>query len=436
MIDLLRKLFSPERKANRLEIDLQRAISANNQQKATSIFCKLFVFLLREKKAQLLSNLVLSYGSKIENITSLESEISSVYLQQAVSFLEENKLDSAALMICDYFGYDVEAINILAKRARASDLSMRLLEDNIVDKELLHTAVIFWEKYHGDIGKSPSMRNILINIAKFAPESIPDNPRVKEVVGQFKEAAVLYVTEGDLFSAARCYENAEMYGEACNIYEHLGDNERASRAAESSGDMEKALELVVNPERKVKLLIRTERFLEAREFAAGLESPDEYLDLIKERAKQRMEVRIKSREFIDALDLADVAECEFAEREEILLLGRQHFDRKLTSAASEEDIKSIYREGVKLEEKAGHFEEAGRIAEEVLGDLDLASLLYEKANLFHKAIGTASGLIRLAELHEKGGSLLEAARLYESAGQYDKAFALYESIQQYNKAIE
>jgi molecular chaperone DnaK len=340
-------------------------------------------------------------------------------------------------MICDRFGYDTEAIEILAKRGRANDLIMHIVKDNIIYEELLGTAVTLWERYRGDIRKSSVMSNGLINIAKSAPESIPDNPRVREIIGQFKEAAILYVKEGDLRNAARCYENAEMYEDACRIYEQAGDNEKASRAAESLGDLEKALELVVSPERKFKLLIRMERFLEAREFAAGFESPDEYFDLIKEQAKQRMEVKIKGHDFIGAMELADVAECESTKREEILLLGRQHFDRRITSAASEEDIKSIYRDRVKLEEKAGHFEKAGRLAEEVLGDLALASFLYEKANLFNRAIDTASeDSDRLAKLHEKGGNLLKAAKLYESAEQYDRAFALYESIQYFNKAVE
>jgi hypothetical protein len=447
MTNFLKTYFLPEKKAARFEKELQKAVLVNNQQKIISIFCKEFMLLFMKKKALLLSNLILSYLSNIDNITSLEKKISSVCLKQAVSFLEENKLDSAALKICDHFGFDMEAIEIIAKRGRANELTMHITKDNVVDKELLQTAIMCWEKYNGDVRESPTISNVLKNIAEFSRESIPDNPRVREIIGQFKEAAFLHVKERDLGSAARCYENAEMFLEACKIYEDIGDIEGVSRAAESFGDLEKALKFVVKPERKVKLLIRMERFFEAREFAAGLESPDEYFDLIKEKARKRMEVKIKSRDFIGAMELADVAECEFSEREEILLLGRQHFDGRVASAASEEDIKSIYRDRVKLEEIAGHFEEAGRIAEEVLKNLNLASLLYEKANLFNRAINAASGQfegqedrndakIRLAELHEKGGNLLDAAKLYESAGIFEKAYTLYESIQHFNKAIE
>lgn len=236
-----------------------------------------------------------------------------------------------------------------------------------------------------------------------------------------------------------------MYQEAGNIYEDIGDREGVSRAAEFLNDFEKSLKFVVKPQRKFNLLIRMGRFSEAREFAAGLESPDKYFDLIKDAAKKLMEVKIKSYDFISAIELAYVAECESSKLQEILFLGRQYFDRKISSASSN-DIKSIYRNRVKFEEKAENFEEAGKIAEEVLNDLKLASLLYEKANLFNRAINAASEVevpkdrneakIRLAQLHEKGGNILNSAKLYESAGIFDKASALYESIQHFNKAIE
>jgi tetratricopeptide (TPR) repeat protein len=147
------------------------------------------------------------------------------------------------------------------------------------------------------------------------------------------------------------------------------------------------------------------------------------------------------------MELADIAECSPLEKEEILSLGRKYYDQQLTSATSDEEIRVIYRNRGKLEEKAGNFEEAGRIAEEILKDLQLASLLYEKANLFNRAIHTTtesigkqedetSAKIRLAELHEKGGNLLRAAQLYEQAAIFDKSYFLYEKLQNFQKAIE
>ena len=446
-VNLVDILFSPERRAARLEKDLQAALLAKDQEKATSVFCRSFLLMLQKEKARLLADLVLSYAPQIGSAIALVKHIPSTELRQAIRLLEERHLDSAALVLCDCAGHDAKAIEILARRGRASELAMRMAKDNMIDRELLETAVASWEEYNGDIRSSPAMSHMLISVATFAPEGIPDNPRARQIAGQFEEAAALYIKGGDLSSAALCYEEAGMYGEAFTIHESLGDNERASRAAEALGDLEKALELVVSPERKFRLLLRTERFLEAREFAIGLEDPGKYFELIKEQAGRRMEVRVKGHDFIAALELAEFAECEPAEREEIVMLGRQRFDRQIASAQSQEEITSIYQERVRLEEKAGHFVEAGELAERVLGDLERASFLYEKAGLFDRAIGAISAHpagsadrdaanIRLAELHEKGGSLLKAASVYEAIGLYDKAFRLYEDSEHFNKAIE
>lgn len=451
MKNFLEAYFSPEKKASRLEKKLQNAVSLNNQKKIVSIFCEEFLFLLKKGKTGILANLILSHGSKIKDVSLAENKITSANLKKAIGLLEENKLgvcQSAALKICDCFGYKINAIEILAKQSRANDMVAQITVNNVTDKELLQVAVMYWEKYNGDVRENPAIYSALKNIAKFSIGIIPkNNPRVMEVIEQFKEAALLYAKEGYLKDAARCYEEAKMYQEACKVYEDIKDNEGISRTAEALGDLERALKFVVKPERKAKLLIQMGKFSEARKFTAGLESPDEYFVLIKETAGKRMDVKIKSHDFIGALELAYIAEVAPSKKEEILMLGRQHFDEKLVSAVSEEDIKAVYRDRVKLEELAGNFEEAGKIAEEILNDLNLASLLYEKANLFNRAIGTASeyideqkagkdAKIRLAELHEKGGNLLSAAKLYESAGWYDKAYGIYESTRHFTKAIE
>jgi molecular chaperone DnaK len=446
-MDRLAKRFSsPEKKAARFEKDLRSAVLAHDRQKIASAFGSEFQFLLRERRAEPLSGLILEYLREIEDVASFEKNIPSGQLRQAISFLTDNQFDPAALMLCDFCGYKQEAIELLARRGRANELAVRLSQDNVYDKELLHSAVTFWEKYNGDISMNPTWEDVLINIAKFAPESIPDNPRVKEIAGQFKEAAILYAQEGELRGAARCYERAGMYVEASAIYERLGDNEHASQAAESAGDLERALAFAVKPERRLKLLIRLERFIEAREYAAGVEKPDEYFDLIKTQAKQRLAVRMRAHDYGGALELAALAEIEPAEKQTIVLLGRQEFDQRIISAASQDDLQTIYRDRIAFEEKAGHFEEAGKLAEEVLGDHLRASFLYEKANLYNRAIEAVSeqmaeqadgsaGSIRLAELHERGGNLLKAARLYETAGRYDKAAALFESARRFDQAI-
>ncbi len=50
-----------------------------------------------------------------------------------------------------------------------------------------------------------------------------------------------------------------------------------------------------------------------------------------------MEIKVKGYDFISAMELADDAECENAEKEEILQKGRQHFAKKLASVISKED---------------------------------------------------------------------------------------------------
>jgi molecular chaperone DnaK len=437
MVWILKQYFSVEKRANRLEVVLQKAISSNNLQTAVSCFSKEYRLLFKHQKGALLSKLILAYGSKIEDISLLKKSLSQVDLKESVSFLLEHKYDSAALKVCELFAFDTQVIQLLAKAGNANELAAYLAKDNF-DKESLETVVFFWEKYNGDIRKSPAMCNVFINIGKVADHIIPDIARVKQIMGQLEKAALLYLKEKNLSSAAMCYEQAGMHKEAFELYLELEDKEGSSRTAEALGDFEKALEYVVKPERRIILLIKTERFVEARKFASGLIAPDKYFKLIKEKATERMTARIKAHDFIGALELADVAECDDHKIQEILLLGRQHLNR---SIASSSDDKSVYRDRVRLEEKAGNFEEAGRLAEEVLEDRNLASLLYEKANLFNRAISVTGGdskdrLIRVAKLHEKGGNLLSAAKLYESVGDFAKAYAIYESIQHFGKAIE
>lgn len=447
MIKFIKSYFAPENRIIRIDKKLQKALSQNVPQAVITIFSKGFLYLLRVRRHDLLSRFAVSYLNKISDTATLRNTLQPKEIKDAIALLDATKEDSSALCICDYFGLKDDAIEILAKRGRANDLAMRIAKEQNLDKGILSIAVAHWEKYNGDITKSPTMTETVRNIGRFSSECLPENPRVKEIVGQKKEAAVLYEKESDFANAARCYEEIEMYSQACALYAGIKDNEGVSRTAEALGDLVKALQFVVKPDRKVKLLIRLERFIEAHKYAAGLESPEEYFALIREKAKLRMGVKVKTHNFIEAMELADVAECTTAEKDEILLQGRKYFDQQLTSASSDEDIRNIYRDRVKLEEKAGKFEEAGKIAEEILKDLKLASLLYEKANLFNRAIHATSetieehkdepsAKIRLAELHEKGGNLVSAAQLYEQGSFFDKAFILYEKLQNFQKAIE
>jgi len=432
----LRALFSAEARATWLENQLKRANQAGDQKKIQVLYCKLFVLLLKQEEADQLSNLVLTYAPIIDISSWVKVGISSTSMRLALIMLEENGLDTAALAISDYGGYEEKAIELLAKRGDVDELTARIINGNVVDKKMLRTAVDVWEQYHGDIRMSPRMSHMMCLIATFSPESLPRNPRVIESSGQYEQAAGLYAKTEDFLNAANCYEKAEMFEQAFKLYQGLGNSEGISRMAESLGNLEDALQFAVNPERRFNLLLKMERFPEACELAAKFESWDDHIDAIRIRAREVIQYRIKEHDFVGAMALTDLAEYTRVDREKILKLSHEYFDRELATAESSEKIQSIIRDRIELEEQAGHFKEAGRLAEEVLKDMELASLLYEKAELFHKAIGTATEPLRLAELHEKGGNLLRAAQLYESAGHYDKAFEIYEELNNFVKALE
>lgn len=436
--------FSPKKHFERSEKKLQKAFSSKDQKKFLTLFCEEFNYLLRKRESELLAQLFLSYESKIEDSTLIENKISSSLLKEAVKILQKNKYDTAALKICETFAFKGEAIDIFARQARPNELLMILSNEKSVNKELVLIGIECWEKYNGDIRKSPILCNGLNNIAKFSIESIPDHPGAKEVIGQFKEAAELYEKRGKLDNAAQCFEKAEIYTEALRLYKNLEDREGMSRIYETLGDLEEAFKCVVKPERKVNLLTRMERFIEARECAAGLPSPEEYFNSIKQEARKCMELKIQIHDFIKAIELADCAQCGAERREEIVQLGREHFDKEIAFAQSEEDINAIYRKRVDFEEKAGHFEEAAHIAKEILKDYKWAGFLYTKANKYNLAINILEERLEenetkplmLAKLHEEAGSLLKAAQYYESAKAFEKAYENYNKTQQYIKAIE
>ncbi|NNJ09471.1 Hsp70 family protein [Chloroflexales bacterium ZM16-3] len=442
-----KRFFSTEKAATKLERELQRAVATPGQPRAFALFCRALSLRLEQQSAQHLADIILTYGPQIAAMPPLEAQIPADQIRQALSLLEEAQHDSAAILLYDYAGYAAGAIDLLARRGQANELIMRVAHGDNVDGAALDLAVRAWETHNNDIRRSPTMAAMLVNIAAVAPECIPDNPRVREIIGQYQAAADAYAAQGSLVDAAHCYEQADDHLAAYKIYEAIGDREGASRAAEAMGDLETALERALSPARRITLLIRLGRLAEARTCAVGMESPHMYFDQIRDQARQQVEARIRAQDFIGAFDLADIAEYPPDAREEMLALARQYATGRLATATSPAEIQAIYRDSVALEERAGHFAEAGMIAADILGDLELASRLYEKANLFNRAIETAAmhgagqaephvAQIRLAELHERGGNLASAAQLYESAAQYEKAFALYERIRQYDKAIK
>ena len=420
--------FSPQKQFDRFEKKFQRILSMKDQQKVISLFCKEFEYLLQKKEGGLLSQLFISHLTQLDDTTALHKKISSNSLKEALDFF--------------------------AKLGQGDAILLCVATNENVDKELLHTGIQCWEKYNGDIRKSPTICNGIKNFAEFAIESIPNHPQAREIIGQFKEAAELYEERKDIDNAARCYNNAKIYPDALRFYKKLYElhkkpkySEGMSKAYEALGDLEKALEYVVKPERKVYILIRLERFPEAKKYAAGLESPEKHFKLIKEGARKCFDTKLRTYDFIKALELIDSAEYDPSKKEEILQLGRQHLDKELASASSEDEMNSIYRNRAELEEKAGHFEEAAKIAKDILHDAKYANFLYKKANKYDIAIDVLTSelkktpedeakILELARSHEEGGNLLKAAEYYKSIGNYKKAYRLYENCQLFNKALE
>ena len=126
--------------------------------------------------------------------------------------------------------------------------------------------------------------------------------------------------------------------------------------------------------------------------------------------------------------------------------ARKHVEEITRSNLSLDALREQYRRLASLEAKVGNFDQAGKIAEEVLKDYQWAAELYEKANLYHRAIALVSKdntsgddlevKRKLASLHKNGGNLVEAAHLYEELQEYLEAASIYEELEQYRKALE
>lgn len=447
--------FSPNRQFCRFEKKFEKTLSANEQQKTVSIFCDEFQYLLKKNEGELLFQLFSRYLTKIDDITALRKKITIKSLKEAIGLLlKKSKSNSIVLKLYNIFELHPEAIDFLAKSGQANIILTHVAPNEKVDKDLLHIAIESWEKYNGDIHKSPALCNGLKNIAEFAIEAIPNHPHAKEVIGQFEEAAALYEKKGKKESAASCYEKAQNFAEALRVYKEIYElnkkptaSEGMSKAYESLGDIANSFKFVVNPERKVHLLIKLELFPEAKEYAAGLESPETHFEQIKQGARKCIDSKLITHNYLGAIELIDSAEYPPSKKDEILQLGRQQFDKKLASASSEDEINLVYRNRAELEERSGNFEEAAKIANDILRDTKYASLLYKKANKFDIAISVLSNdlnetpedeikILELAKSHEEGGNLLEAAQHYETIGNYEKAFGLYENNQLYQKALE
>ena len=337
-------------------------------------------------------------------------------------------------------------LNGHCKRGRLNEITNFLQKIKTIDKVILDKVISKWQNFNGSFLESINLKNIIHTILTANPEFAPEIAEVKVLLEDYKRAGELYEVKSDSENAAFYFEKAELYANARKIYKQLNNSEGVSRTYESEGDLVNALEFVVKPERKAHLLIKLEKFTEAKQFVLGLEDSKKIQVLISEQARKKLKLELNANNFIEAIKLVEFCENETTEKNDILSSGRKFYNKKLNSAKNNEDINEIYNDLLLLEEFAGEFEAAAKIAEEVLKDIDKASFLYQKANLINRAIDVISNehfekekLVenrkRLAELHEEGGSLLKAAELYKELGDYNRAFSLYKTMNDYNSAL-
>jgi len=322
------------------------------------------------------------------------------------------------------------------------------IKKGYLDKpQRLSQLVRLWEAKNGDIRLNQALPIAIRHLSERNPESIPDLAHVLEIVGRFPRAAELYAAQNELLEAARCYEAGGLCKNAEDLYLELGNNESVSRCAEARGDLGKALNYVTIPERKILLLQSLKRYREAWDLAENNKDLHSYKPLIRAEAAKHLQLLLGQHDYIAAIELSETAELTEVEINQLLTQARKYHLKLIAEAQSLDRIREIHKQRVKLEEVAGNYAEAGRIAEEDLADPAMSILLYEKANLFDRAIGitldqnggspdSTETKLRLAGLQERGGNLIKAARLYESAGNHTKACDLYRELGRPEKALE
>lgn len=332
------------------------------------------------------------------------------------------------------------------KRGNVNGITNSLQEIKTLDKIFLDKVVTAWQKYNGSFLDSLTLKSAIQTILIANPEYAPEIAEIKVLLNDYKSAGELFERKNDLKNAGIYFEKSEQYEKARQIYSKLNDNEGISRMFEMLGNLEKAIEHVIKSERKAHLLIKLERFADAVQFISGLSEVENFRNLINEAVKKKIEIELSNKNFVEAIKLCDYCDKKDSRKDEILLEGRSFFNKKLNSAKNQEDITNIYSNLLLLEEFAGEFEEAAKIAEEILGDFEKASFLYQKANLINRAIDTINLSVknkekliekqkRLAELHEEGGNLIKAAELFKSIGEFKKAYVLYKKLLDYNSAL-
>ena len=337
-------------------------------------------------------------------------------------------------------------LNGFCKKGDVLGITNSLQKIEPLDKIIINKIITKWQNYNGSFLESLTLKSVMQSILQANPEYAPEIAEIKVLMNDYKHAGELFEMKNELQSAGFFYEKGELFEKARLIYSKLNDNEGVSRMFETLGDFENAYKFVVKPERKAHLLIKLERFAEALQFISGLNDSLNFHKLLNEGASKKIDIELSNNNFVEGIKLCDYVSNKSFRKAEILSKGRLFFNDKLKTAKNQDDIINIYSERLLFEEFAGEFEEAAKIAEEILGDLDKASFLYQKANLINRAIETLNinkdnkdkyteKQRRLAELHEEGGNLIKSAELYKSIGDYKKAYTLYKNLMDYNSAL-
>ncbi len=428
-----------EKKYSSMEKKIAKSVAANHVGQAISVFQDGFVFYCSEGNYQFAAKCADAFLPQIADCTGLKSAFSADFITNAVNGMEKEGCLDSALRFLDRIDEPWITITVLARHGRAEEIARLMSKRQALTKELVHHAISAWEEKNGDFRNNPSLSGMIRSIGQSSKDVLPDNPRMKEWAGYYEEAACLYEKAGKPADAARCYEQLKAYEKAHDLYARADDQESVSRMAEALGNYDEALRTARNPYRKIELLLHLNMYAEALRYAADFSDYASIAERIRNKALESIGRFLAQHDYVRAIEIAALF-SEADRKQEILLSARQHYADLLASAGSEAEIREIDLQRIAVEELAGNYETAGQLAEDRLHDNEKACALYEKANLYNKAINTLSSsendktLLRLAQLHEKGGNLLSAAQLYEEAKEYDHASSLYTQLGNYEKA--
>ena len=427
-------LLSTEKRIEKIIREFKVALSSGDNRQALSLYGKGFSLLLDQKQYDSLVNFIRTLQPQLPSSTQLPENLSFESIRQTSKVLEGDGHLSEAIMLLEAYGFEKEYIDLLAKNRMADKLVDHISKSSSPTPETISILLSSWEKYNGYIKNVPSFVSMIKILAQHSSSSLPYHPEILEITDHFKEAAELYEKNNDLPSAAQCHEASGAFEKAHKLFLSLNDKDGISRTAEALGDLEEALQYAQTNQRKINLLSKLEKFKEALELSS---SPEES-ERIKEHIHNSIVNSLNKKDYIKAMEWSSLIDDHQSLQNTILTEGRSFYIEQLTNATEVNCINEINKKHAHLEELAGNYEIAGKIALENLKDNEWASKLYEKAQNYRLAIASLppENQLRRAELQENGGNALTAAQIYESLGKYEKASQLFEQLQNYSKAAE